>query len=127
MSEMHLKQPGFKYIACGPFTKSKERIEKFMQTENTDYIYRNSLDKACFQHDTTYGKFKDLPKRTQPDKFLSDKAFKIASYEKYDGYQRGLVSTVHKFFDKKSTGNSIKCIQRTMKENLLLPKDLLKL
>ena len=127
MFEMHLKQPSFKYIACGPFTKSKERIEKFMQTENTDYIYRNSLHKACFQHDMAYGKFKDLPKRTQPDKFLSDKAFKIASYQKYDGYQRGLLSTVYKFFDKKSTGNSIKCIQRTMKENLLLLKDLLKL
>ena len=127
MSEMHLKQPGFKYSACGPFTKSKERIEKFMQTENTDYIYRNGLDKACFQHDTAYGKFKDLPKRTQSDKFLSDKAFKIARNQKYDGYQRGLASMVYKFFDKKSTGNGIKCIQRTMKENLLLLKDLLKL
>ena len=51
MAEMHLKQPGFTYSACGPFTKNKERIEKFMQTGNTDFIYRNEHDKACFQHD----------------------------------------------------------------------------
>ena len=60
--EMHLKQPGFTYSACGPFTKNKERIEKFMQTGNTDFIYRNELDKACFQHDMAYGKSKDLTK-----------------------------------------------------------------
>ena len=58
MPEMHLKQPGFTYIACGPFTKNKERIEKFMQKGNTDFIYRNELDKACFQHDMVYGKSK---------------------------------------------------------------------
>ena len=59
MSEMHLKQPGFTYSACGPFTKNKERIEKFMQTGNTDFIYRNELDKACFQQYMAYGKLKD--------------------------------------------------------------------
>ena len=100
--EMHLKQPGFNYSACGPFTRNKERIEKFMQTGNTDFIYRNELDKACFQHDMAYGKSKDLVKRTQSDKVLKDKAFKIASDPKYDGYQRGLASMVYKFFDKKS-------------------------
>ena len=57
MPEMHLKQPGFTYSACGPFTKNKERIQKFMQTGNTNYIYKNDLDKACFQHDTAYGDF----------------------------------------------------------------------
>ena len=102
MPEMHLKQPGFTYSACGPFTKNKERIEKFMQTGNTDFIYKNELDKACFQHDMAYGKSKDLVKRTQSDKVLRDKAFKIASDPKYDGYQRGLASVVYKFFDKKS-------------------------
>ena len=50
MTEMHLKQPGFTYSVCGPFTKNKERIEKFMQTGNTDYISKNELDKATFQH-----------------------------------------------------------------------------
>ena len=79
MPEMHLKQPGFTYSTCGPFTKNKERIEKFMQTGNTDFIYKNELDKACLQHDMAYGKSKDLAKRTQPDKVLRDKAFKIAS------------------------------------------------
>ena len=107
MPEMHLKQPGFTYSACGPFTKNKERIEKFMQTGNTDFIYKNELDKACFQHDMAYGKSKDLAKRTQSDKVLRDKAFKIASDPKYDGYQRGLASMVYKFFDKKSSGSGI--------------------
>ena len=99
--------PGFTYSACGPFTRNKERIEKFMQTGNTDFIYRNELDKACFQHDMAYGKAKDLVRRTQSDKVLRDKAFKIASDPKYDGYQRGLASMVYKFFDKKSSGGSI--------------------
>ena len=61
-----------------------------MQTLNTEYIYKNDLDKACFQHDMTYDKFKDLNKRTQSDKFLRDKAFEIANNSKYDGYQKGL-------------------------------------
>ena len=85
MPEMHLKQPGFTYSACGPFTKSKERIEKFMQTGNTNFIYKNELDKAGFQHDVCYGKSKDLVKRTQSDKVSKNKAFKIASDPKYDG------------------------------------------
>ena len=86
MPEMHLKQPGFTYSACGPFTKNKERIEKFMQTGNTNFIHKKKLDKACFQHDMAYGKSKDLVKRTQSDKVLKDKVFKIASNPKYDGY-----------------------------------------
>ena len=89
MPEMHLKQPSFTYSACGPFKKNKERIKKFMQTENTNFIYKNELDKACFQHDMTYGKSKNLVKRTQSNKVLKGKAFKIASNPKYDGYQRG--------------------------------------
>ena len=64
MPEMHLRLPGFTYSACGPFTKNKERIEKFMKTGNTDFIYKNELDKACFQHDMVYGKAKDLVRRT---------------------------------------------------------------
>ena len=78
-----------------------------MKTRNTDLIYKNELDKACFQHDMPYGKSKDLVKRTQSDKFLRDKAFKIASDPKYDGYQKGLDSMVYKFFDKKSKGSGI--------------------
>ena len=64
MPEMHLKQPGFTYSACGPFTRNKQRIQKFMQTGDTNYIYKNELDKACFQHDMAYGKYKDLERRT---------------------------------------------------------------
>ena len=101
MPEMHLIQPGFIYSSCD------ERIEKFMQTGNTNFIYKNELDKACFQHDMAYSKSKDLVKRTQSDKVLKDKAFKIASDPKYDGYQRGLASMVYKFFDKKSSGSGI--------------------
>ena len=54
-----------------------------------------------------YGKSKDLVKRTQSDKVFRDKAFKIASDPKYDGYQRGLASMVYKFFDKKSSESGI--------------------
>ena len=107
MPEMHLKQPGFTYSACGSFTKNKERIEKFLKTGNTDFIYKNELDKACFQHDMAYGKSQYLIKRTQSDKVLRDKAFKIASDLKYDGYKRGLASLVYKFFHKKSKRSGI--------------------
>ena len=61
-----------------------------MQTGNADFIYRNELDKACFQHDMAYGKTKDLIKRTQSGNVSKDKAFKIASDPNYDGYQRRL-------------------------------------
>ena len=111
MLEMHLKQPGFTYSASGPFTRNKERIEKFMQAGNTDFIYRNDLGKTCFQHDMAYGKSKDLTKRTQSDKVLRDKAFKIVSDPKYDGYQRGQASTIYKFFDKKSSESGVAAIE----------------
>ena len=98
MPEIHLKQPGFTYRACGPFTRNKQRIQKFMQTGYTNYIYRNELDKACFQHDMAYVDFKDLERRSQSDKVLKNKAFEIASNPKHDGYQRRLASTVYNFF-----------------------------
>ena len=86
--EMHIKQPGFTYKACVPFTRNRERIEKFVQIGNTGFFYKNELDKACFQHDMAYGKSKDLVKRTQSDKILKYKAFKITSHPNYGGYQR---------------------------------------
>ena len=107
MPEMHLKQPGFTYSACGPFTKNKERTQKFKETEDTSYIYKNKLDKACFQHDMAYRDFKDINRRTASNKILRDKAFTIAKDPKYNGYQRGLASMVYKFFDKKSKGGGI--------------------
>ena len=100
--EIHLRQLGFTYSAFCPFTKNKERIQKFKETGNTDFIYKNELDKACFQHDMAYGKSKDLIKRTQSDKVLKDEAFKIANNPNYDGYQTELASMFYKFFDKKS-------------------------
>ena len=101
MPEMHLKQPGFTYRSCRPFTKNKERIQKFKETEDTSYIYKNEPDKACFQHDMAYRDFKNLARRTASDKLLRDKAFDIAKNPKHDRYQRGLASMVYKYFDKK--------------------------
>ena len=69
MPEMHLRQPGFTYSACGPFDKNNERIQKFKQTGDSRYIYKNELDKAC-----------------AADKVLRDKAFNIAKSPKFDGY-----------------------------------------
>ena len=107
MPEMHLRRPGFTYSACGPFTKNKERIQKFKETGDTSYIYKNELDKACFQHDMAYGDFKDLARRTASDKALRDKAFNIAKNPRYDGYQKGLSSMVYRLFDKKSKDSGV--------------------
>ena len=96
MPEMHLRQPRFSYSACGPFTKNKERIQKFKETGDTSYIYKNELDKACFQYDMAYGDFKDLARTTASDKILWDKAFNIAKNPKYDDIKE----------DKKSTGSA---------------------
>ena len=102
MPEIHLRQPGFTYSACGPFTKNKERIQKLKKkTGDSQYIYQNELDKACFQHDMVYGDFKDLTRRTASDKILCDKAFKVAKNLKYNEYQRELASMVCIVFDEK--------------------------
>ena len=128
--EMHVKQPGLNYSACGPFTKNKERIQKIKKTGDTSYIYKNKLDKACFQHDMAYGDFKDIKRRTASDKILRDKAFNIAKNPKYDGYQRGLASMVYKFFDKKSASLPDKSVSGSgvanneIKQNLQLAKEL---
>ena len=92
--ELHLKQPKFTYSACGLFTKHKQRIQKFMQTGDTNYIYRNDIDKVCFTHDAAYTNSKDLTKRTAVDKVLRDKAF--ANNLKHNGYQRSLAAMICK-------------------------------
>ena len=102
MPEMHLRQIQFTYSACGSFTKYKRRIQKFKETGDTNYVYKNELDKACFAHDAAYSDSKDLTKKTIVDKILKNKAFNISKDPKYDGYQRGLASMVYRFFDKKS-------------------------
>ena len=100
MSQMHLRQPEFTYSACGPFTKNKERIQKFTETGDSQYIYQNELDKDCFLHDMAYGDFKDLTRRTASDKVLRGKAFNIAKNPKYDGYKKVVASMAYKLFDK---------------------------
>ena len=105
MWEMYLKQLGFTYSACGPFTKNKERIQKFKDTGDTICIYKTELEKACFQHAVPYWDFKDLKRRTASDKASRDKAFNIVKTAKYDGYQRGLASMVYK--KSKGSGNNI--------------------
>ena len=102
MPEMHLKQTGFTFNACGPFTKKIERIQKCKETGNLRYIFRNELEKACFEHGKAYGDFKNLPKRTASNKVLCGKAFNIAKN------QRGLFSMVHRLFNKNPTGGAIK-------------------
>ena len=104
---MHLNKPGFTYSVCSPFTKNEERIQKFTEIGNTDFIYRNDLVGTCFQHDVAYDKYKDLTKRTQSDKVFGVKAFEIAGNSKDDGYQRGFASIVYQPFDKKSTGTGV--------------------
>ena len=105
---MHLRQPQFTYSTCGPFSKHKQRIQKFKETGDTNYIYKNKLDKACFAHDAAYSDSKDLTKRTVADKILRNRVFNIVKDPKYDGYQRELASMVYKLFDKKSEGSGAK-------------------
>ena len=85
-----------------------KKIQKFKETGDTNYIYKNELDKACFAHDAAYSASKYLTKRTVADKILKNRAFNIAKDQKYDGYQRGLASMIYKFFDKKSKGSGAK-------------------
>ena len=87
--------------------KTKKEFKNLKETGDTNYIYKNELDKACFQDDMAHGDFKDLARRTASDKILRDKAFDIAKNPKYDGYQRGLVSMIYNFFDKKVPGSGI--------------------
>ena len=97
MPEIHLTQPQFIYSACRPFTGNEERIQKFKETGDTNYIYMNELDKVCFTHDAAYSDSKDLTKRTIADKNLKNRAFDIASM-------------VYKFFDSKVSGGGAKLV-----------------
>ena len=74
MQELHLRQPGFTYSACGLFSKNKERIKEFKEIGYSRYIYQNEADKTCFHDDMAYGDFKDLPRRTAANKVLRGKA-----------------------------------------------------
>ena len=89
--------------------------------KNTDYVYKDDLDKVCFEHDMAYSKFNNLDKRTQSEIILTDKGFEYASNPKLVDYQRGLAPMVFMFFDKKSTGSGIKS---EIKENQQLANEL---
>ena len=97
------------------FTRHEDRVNKFIQPRDTNYIYKNELDKACFTHDAAYSDFKDIKNRTAADKTLRDKAYKIAKNPKYYGSQRGLASLVYKLFDKKNAGSGVKSTPQNKK------------
>ena len=125
MPEIDLRQPQFTYSACGPFTKPKQRTQKFKETGDAKYIYENELDKACFAHDAAYSDSKDLTKRTAAYKVLRNKAFNVAKDPKYDGYQRGLASMVYKFFDKKLKGSGVSTLaNKSVSQNQQLAEEL---
>ena len=94
-------------VKCRKNTESKNSKVAITKTWDSQYIYQNELDKACFQHDMAYGDFKGSTRRTASDKILYDKAFNIAKNPKYDGYQCRLASIVYKFFDKNTSGSGI--------------------
>ena len=102
MLENALKQPKFKYRACGPFGKNETIIKRLKKKETRDsrYIYQSELDKACFQHDLAYGDFQDLNRKTAADKVLHDKLFDFAKIPKFPSYQVGRSSMFYRFFDK---------------------------
>ena len=100
-----MSKTAFTYSVWGPFTRHVCRIQKFKETKDSRYIYRNELDKVCFQHYMTYNAYKDIVTKKASDEVLFEKAFQIANNPKNDRYQRELVSMVCKLSDKKpSTG-----------------------
>ena len=111
MPEMHLKEPEFTYSTCGPFTKNKERIKKFKETGDTNYIYKKHLLKLDFNMIWLMKILKILQVRAASDKVLRDKAFNNAKISRYDGYQRELASIIYRFFDKKSKGSGVTNIE----------------
>ena len=123
--ELHLKQPELTYSACAPFTKHRERIQKFRETGNLKHLYRKELDKASFAHDAAYSDSKDVAKRTISDKVLKDRAYEIA--RNHDEYQRALASMVYKFFDKKTGSGAITTSKLGISVNEQLAEELHKL
>ena len=115
MPELHLKQSGFTYSPCRPFTKHRKRIKKFRETGNLKHLYKNELDKPCFVHDAATSDCKYLAKRTISDKFLKDKAYRIARNRNYERYQRELVIMAYTFFDKK-TGSEVNVNEKLAKK-----------
>ena len=114
--EMHLRQPGFTYRACGPFTRNKERIQKFKETKDLGYIYQNELNKACFQHDMVYEDFKDLTKKTAFIKYCVLKHLLLLKIQNMMDVNRDLALMVYNFSDKKTSGGAVKNENMSNKE-----------
>ena len=112
MPEMHLGSQDLHVVLVDHSLKIKKDLKKSKETGDLRYIYQKELDEACFQHFMVSGDFKDLNRWTAADKVLHDKAFKITKNPKYDGYQGGIASMVHNFFDKKTSGGAIKKIMQ---------------
>ena len=110
MSELHLKQPGFTYSACGPFTRNKEKLKNLCRQEIQILFTEISLIKLPFNM-MQLMVYRKIQQKELNQKVLRDKAFKIVSDPKYYGYQRGLASMVYKFFDKKSSGSGVTTIE----------------
>ena len=107
--ELQLRQLGFTYSVCGPFTKHCEKIQIFIETGNLKRVYKKELDKACFAHDAANSDSKNLAKRTASDKIFKDRAYKISRNAKYDGNPRGLANMVYTFFIRKQDHQQEKC------------------
>ena len=127
MPEFYLKQPGFICSAYGPFTKHCKRIQKFKETSNSEHLYGNELDKACFVHkacfarDAAYSDSKDLAKKTISGKVLKYRAYEIDKNCNYDENQGELASMVYKFFDKKAGSGEIATSKAGVSEKLHKP------
>lgn len=101
MPNLHLRQPGFTNTAFGLFTKHCEKIKKFVETGDLNFIYEKGLDKTCFDNDTVYDNSKKPDERTVLDKILNDRTYEIALNPNYNGYQTELASMMYHVFDKK--------------------------
>ena len=108
MPKMHLWDLKVKRnSACGPFTRHQKRIDMLMKDGRLSHILKNRLNAACFQHNPAYAKYKDRANRKQSDIVLKNKALKIATNPRVNGYQRELASMVYKFFNERIKGSGI--------------------
>ena len=124
MPELHLKQAGFTYRNCGPFTKHYKKIQKFREAGNLKHLCRNELGKGCFSQDAAYSDSKDLAERTISDRVLKDRAYESARNYGYDGYQRALARMIYNVFDKKTWSGAIATNKAVTSVNEQLAKEL---
>ena len=124
MAELYLGDPEVKkYSACGPFTRHKRRIDQFMKDGKLSHIAKNKLDAACFQHDSAYNKYKNSVNRKQSDIVVRNKALKIATDPRVNGYQRSLAAMVYKFINERTKGLGLNFVKNSL-NNEMLAKEL---